>query len=392
MRRPFDAPAGKRVLIAVRQELLVRLAPVTDLLDLDAEPPPARRRRRRGLARLLAVLVVLGLTAGLVLGGVYAVRSVFGSTGAQDYPGPGSGEAVVQIAPGDTAGDVADVLAAQDVVGSRQAFFEVARDDPRSTSLQPGFYRVRKQMSAAGALDLLLDPASRIVGRVTVPEGLTVAQTLDTLAAGTDIPLEQYQRAAEDVSALGLPSYAQGQLEGFLFPATYDVEPGTTPEEVLRLMVDRFEQAADTVGLEAGAAELGLTPYEVVVVASLIEREVKKDDEYPKVARVVYNRLEQEIPLGIDASILYGVGKTAGGEVTAEDLAKDTPYENRRRTGLPPTPIASPGEATLRGALNPVEGDILYYVLASKDGTTFFTDDYQEFLDQRDKSRAEGVF
>ena len=368
---------------------------MTDLLDLDSDPPPARRRRRRRrhwVARGVAVLVVLGLTAALVAGGVYAVREVFGSSAAEDYAGPGKGEVVVQISPGDTAGDVADTLAAEDVVASRQAFFEVAADDPRSTSLQPGFYRVQQQMSAAGALEALLDPASRVVGRVTVPEGLTVEQTLETLAAGTDIPLEQFQAAAKDVGALGLPDYAQGQLEGFLFPATYDVEPGTSAAQVLTQMVDRFEQAAQTVGLVEGAQALGYSPYEIVIVASLIEREVRKDDEYAKVARVVYNRLEQEIPLGIDASVLYGVGKTAGGEVTAADLAKDTPYENRRRTGLPPTPIASPGEATLKGALNPVDGDILYYVLASKDGTTFFTDDYQEFLDQRDKSRAEGVF
>ncbi len=368
---------------------------MTDLLDLDSEPPPARRRRRRrrqGIARALAVLVVLGIVAALAWGGLVVARGLFGSSAAEDYRGPGSGEVVVQIAPGDTAGDVADTLAGEDVVASRQAFFEVAAHDERSTSLQPGFYRLKERMRAADALDLLLEPASRVVGRVTVPEGLTVEQTLGTLAEGTDIPLEQYQAAAKDVASLGLPDYAQGQLEGFLFPATYDVEPGTTATQVLSQMVDRFEQAAGTVDLVAGAERLGYTPYEVVTIASLIEREVKKDDEYPKVARVVYNRLEQEIPLGIDASILYGVGKTAGGEVTAEDLAADTPYENRRRTGLPPTPIAAPGEATLRGALNPVDSDILYYVLASKDGTTFFTNDYQEFLDQRDKSRAEGVF
>jgi UPF0755 protein len=368
---------------------------VTDLLDLDAEPPPARRRRRRRrqvVARALAVLVVLGIVAALALGGLAVARSLFGSSAAEDYPGPGGRTVTVQIEPGDTAGNVADTLAAQDVVASRQAFFEVAAQDERSTSLQPGFYDLKEQMRAADALDLLLDPSSRVVGRVTVPEGLTVEQTLEMLAEGTEIPLEQYQAAAEDAGSLGLPDYAQGQLEGFLFPATYDVEPGTTAPQVLTQMVDRFEQAADTVGLVAGAERLGYTPYEIVIVASLIEREVNKDDEYPKVARVVYNRLEQEIPLGIDASILYGVGKTAGGEVTAADLAADTPYENRRQTGLPPTPIAAPGEATLRGALNPVDSDILYYVLASKDGTTFFTDDYQEFLDQRDKSRAEGVF
>ena len=340
---------------------------------------------------MLAVLVVLGLTAALVAGGLVAARAVM-SSGAEDYDGAGTGSVTVQIAAGDTAGDVATTLAAEDVVASREAFFEVARNDPRSTSLQPGFYEVRERMSAVAALDLLLDPASRVVGRVTVPEGRTVAQTLETIAEATEIPLEDLRAAARDVGRLGLPSYAQGQLEGFLFPATYEVQPGTTAVQVLTMMVDRFEQAAQTTGLEQGARELGLSPYEVVIVASLIEREVKRDEEYGQVARVVYNRLEQDIPLGIDAAVLYGVGKTAGGEVTASDLAQDTPYENRRQTGLPPTPIASPGEATLRGALNPTDGDILYYVLASKDGRTFFTDDYQEFLDQRDRSRAEGVF
>jgi UPF0755 protein len=230
------------------------------------------------------------------------------------------------------------------------------------------------------------------VGRVTVPEGLTVPQTLETLAAGTELPLADFEAAAADPAALGLPEYAGGQLEGFLFPATYDVEPGTTAVQVLTRMIDRFEQAADTVGLEAGAGELGLTPYEVVIVASLIEREVRFDDEYGQVARVVYNRLEQGIPLGIDAAIAFGVDKPFGQELTASDLAQDTPYENRRQTGLPPTPIASPGEATLAGAMDPVDGDILYYVLATKDGRSFFTEDFNAFLRQRDKSRAEGVF
>ena len=367
---------------------------MTDLLDLRNERPRPRRRGRSGRAKVLAVLVLLLLAVALVAGAVFAGGKILDRLGssAPDYDGQGTGEAVVQVMPGDTAGDVADTLVEQGVVASRAAFFEEAASDPRSTSLQPGFYRLRLKMSAAAALDLLLDPSARLVGRVTVPEGRTVAQTLKTLAAGTDIPLEEYEAAAADPAALGLPEYAKGQLEGFLFPATYDVEPGSTARQVLTQMVDRFEQAAETVGLEEGAERLGLSPYEVVIVASLIEREVKFDDEYGQVARVVYNRLEQGIPLGIDAAIAFGVGKTAGEELTKSDLAKDTPYENRRKTGLPPTPIASPGEATLKGALNPVDGDILYYVLATKEGRTFFTNDYNAFLRQRDKSRAEGVF
>lgn len=364
---------------------------MTDLLDLRDGPGPPRRHRKPGHGRLFAVLLVLLLTAGLLAGGAFAVRKLLGSA-AEDYPGNGTGEAVVQIMPGDTAGDIAEALVAKDAVKSRRAFVEVAAADPRALRLQPGFYRVKVQMSATAALALLLDPGSRLVGRVTVPEGRTVEQTLQTLADGTDIPLEQYQAAAADPAALGLPDYAENRLEGFLFPATYDVEPGSTAVGVLSQLVARFEQAAQTTGLVAGAAQLGITPYQVVIVASLIEREVKHDDEYAQVARVVYNRLDQDIALGIDAAVLFGVGKTSGGELTRSDLAKDTPYENRRRTGLPPTPIAAPGEATIEGALHPVEGDILYYVLASTEGRTFFTADYNAFLRQRDKSRQEGVF
>ena len=364
---------------------------VTDLLDLrEEEPRPTRRRGR--VARVIAVLFVLLLMAALAVGAVVGVRSVLPSSAADDYVGGGTDEVVVQVVRGDTAGDVGTTLVEADVVRSRQAFFEVAAADPRGTSIAPGSYRMRRQMAAAEAFELLLDPASRVVGRVTVAEGLTVPQTLEALAEGTGIPLAQYQAAARAPGSLGLPAYASGQLEGFLFPATYDVEPGSTAAQVLTLMVDRFEQAAQEVGLVAGAERLGRTPYEVVVVASLIEREVRFDDEYGKVARVVYNRLDQDVPLGIDAAVAFGVGKAPGEQLTQSDLDRDTPYENRRRLGLPPTPIASPGEATLRGALEPVEGDLLYYVLATKEGRSFFTADYDEFINQRNKSRAEGVF
>lgn len=365
------------------------------MTDVIERPRPEPRARRGGRGKLLAVLFLLLLTLGLVGGAVFAGDRVLDrlrGSQAADFDGEGSGEAVVQIEPGDTAGDVADTLVEEGVVASRQAFFEVAASDPRATGLQPGFYQLRLRMSAAAAFELLLDPAARVVGRVTVPEGRNVEQTLEILAKGTELPLADFQAAAADPAQLGLPDYAQDRLEGFLFPATYDVEPGTTAVEVLQQMVDRFEQAAETVGLEEGAERLGLDPYEVVIVASLIEREVKFDDEYGKVARVVYNRLDQGIPLGIDAAIAFGVGKNAGEPLTRSDLAKDTPYENRRKRGLPPTPIASPGEATLMGALNPDDGDILYYVLATKEGRSFFTDDYDAFLRQRDKSRAEGVF
>jgi UPF0755 protein len=364
---------------------------VSDLADL----PPRERRPGRPPQRLpkvvgvLVVLVVLAVLVATAAYGVARVRSHFSS--APDYTGSGTGSAVVQVNPGDTASDVAVTLVAKDVVKSAAAFREAAAADPDSRSLQPGYYQLRQRMSAAAALSLLLDPAARVRGRVTIPEGSTVNQTLALIAKNTEVRLADLQQAVAAPAALGLPAYARGRLEGFLFPATYEVEPGTSATEVLQMMVRRYTEAAEAAGLVAGARALGLTPYDVIITASLIERESRLVDEYPKVARVVYNRLAANMTLGIDAAILYGLGRTSGG-LTQSDLSKDTPYNNRLHTGLPPTAIASPGEVALEAALHPEQGDWLYYVLADKNGRQLFTADYAVFLRQKAKSQAEGVF
>jgi len=364
---------------------------VTDLLlDEPAEPSPHRAPRRipKGLA-VLAVVVVLAVLMAAGAYGVGRVKARFAS--APDYRGEGSGQVVAQVKQGETAADVARTLAALDVVKSAEAFRSTAAKDPASIGLQPGYFQLRLQMSSKAALALLLDPSSRLRGRVTIPEGSTVPQTLALIAKNTEVPGAELKAAAAQPATLGLPAYAKNRLEGFLFPATYDIDPGTTGREVLQLMVARFKEAAQAQQLEQRAKDLGLTPYDIVTTASLIERESRLVEEYPKVSRVVYNRLEKGIPLGIDASILFGLGRTSGG-LKKSELAKDTPYNTRLNTGLPPTPIASPGDAALQGALEPADADWLYYVLADKNGRQLFTADYQEFLRQKAKSIAEGVF
>ena len=348
---------------------------------------PGRRQGRLNVALPLA----LGLTVVLLALAFFTLRGLFGSPAVPDFQGAGDGQAMVRVVAGENATDIGRTLAEAGVVQSAAAFGQVAAQDSRSRSVQPGSYRLRQKMSSAAALDLLLDPSSRVRGRTVVPEGFTVEQTLDRIAESTDISLVDLKAAAAKPAQLGLPSYAGGRLEGFLFPATYDVEPGTTATQILTTLVDRYEQTADEIGLEQRARTVGRTPYEIVVVASLIEREVRKDDELPKVARVVYNRLRRDMPLQIDAAVLYGLGRTSGG-LTQSDLDKDTPFNNRRRTGLPPTPIASPGKATLEAALAPAAGGWLYYVLVDTDGTSLFTADYDAFLAARDKARRDGVF
>ncbi|SDD07919.1 UPF0755 protein [Geodermatophilus telluris] len=346
------------------------------------------RRRRGPLVNLLALLVLAGLVTAIVLGG----RALIGLVNpeAQDYAGAGTGTVEVRIGGGDTLSDIARTLVDQDVIASADPFVEAAEADPASMGIQPGVYSLRAQMSGQAALDLLLDPASRLVSRVTVPEGFTASATLQRVAEATGLPIEEVQAAAADPAALGLPAYANGQLEGFLFPATYDVEPGDSATEVLRGMVARFTEVATDLQLEQRAAASGRSVYDVVVVASMIQSETRLDEERPDVAQVVYNRLAQGIPLGIDATLAYGLQKN-GNDLTVTDLQTDGPYNTRTRAGLPPSPISSPGEASLEAALVPTTGDLLYYVLESEDGRHFFTADYAEFQAARQRCADAGL-
>ncbi|MFN2519055.1 MAG: endolytic transglycosylase MltG [Jatrophihabitantaceae bacterium] len=357
----------------------------------EQRPAGGRRKGRRGrnIAALLVVLTMLGgLGAGIWYGGS-KLLSGFGDV--PDYPGSGTGEVTVLIMPGDTASDVANTLAKAGVVKSPKAFVAVAEKDPRSTSLQPGTYRLRKQMKASAALNLLFDPASRLLARVTIPEGFSAAQILTRIAAVTKLPLAQLQAAAADTAKLGIPAYAHGKLEGFLYPATYDIEPGMSPLQILQMMVAKFDEVSASSEFEAKAATLKLSPYEVLIIASLVQEEGRVPSDMPKIARVIYNRLAAGTPLAVDASILYGLGRTSG-ELTAADLARNTPYNNRQRKGLPPTPIASPGLEALEAALAPAPGNWTFYVLMDKQGHQFFTNDYEAFVAQKAKSKREGVF
>jgi UPF0755 protein len=347
-----------------------------------------RRRRRRVLVPLLALLLLAGLGGGALYGG----RALLGKVGtAPDFEGQGSGSVLVKVQPGDTATDIAATLVSHGVVKSEKAFRNAAKGDPRSVGIQPGTYRLRKQMSGSAALLLILDPSARVLARVTVPEGLTVAATLKLIADRTTLPLADLQAAARNAGALGLPAYAKGRLEGFLFPETYDLEPGTSATELLASMVAMYREKVDAGGLSGRAGDVGLDPYRLLVVASMVERETQRVEERPKVARVIYNRLDQDYFLGVDAAILYGLGRT-GGRLSAADLAKPTPYNNRLVKGLPPTPISNPGLASIRGAVAPAAGPWLYYVLdADRSGRHLFTDDRDEFNAAKAKCVAAGL-
>ncbi|MEV4098439.1 endolytic transglycosylase MltG [Streptosporangium saharense] len=350
-----------------------------------------RRRRNRGgfLAPMLAVIVLIG---GLGAGGYYGYTWLREVTTPQDYAGQGSGEVVIEIKDGQTASDVAQTLEKQDVVKSARTFTGAVADAGKSSSLQPGEYRMRKQMSAAAAVKLL-DPSLRLLERVTLKEGLRLSDTLATLAKETGKPLKEFQQAAKNPKALGLPGYAKGRLEGYAFPATYDITPKMTPADILTAMVDRFNQTADKDGLVSAAKNLGHTPHEIMTIASIVQAESGKVEDMPKVARVIYNRLDGNRKLEMDSTVMYGLNKY-GISATNADLQSKSPYNTYARLGLPPGPIANPGDHAIQAALDPAKGDWVWFVTTDpKRGITKFASTEAEFFQLKsefEKNRAGG--
>ena len=337
------------------------------------------RYGRRRLAMAVVMLAVLGILAGVGLAGasvVHRLQAHFRS--AADYSGSGEGNVVVQVHEGDTLATVGKTLKDQGVVASVEAFTDAANGNSRATSIAPGFYRLHRHMEATLALDLLLDPTSLVQSRVTIPEGNRLRAILPKIAASTDISLASLQKAARNPAALGVPSWGAGHpLEGFLFPATYDFPPGTTAKQALSAMVKRFNEEANRLDIVGESQKVGHTPYEVLTLASIIEREGLPAD-FAKISEVLDNRLRINMPLQVDSTSYYPLPPDHGG-LTESDLKSDSPYNTRIHAGIPPTPIASPGAEALDAALHPATGKLLYFVTIDKAGHAAFADNQADF-------------
>jgi UPF0755 protein len=317
------------------------------------------RKRRSGVAVLIAAGVLLGLVAVVVI----VFLRLFSTT--PDYTGNGHGEVVVQIRIGDNLDQIGQILANADVVRSASTFVGVASVDPNGQDIQPGSYKMHFQMSATAAFGLLLDPTARITARVTIPEGMRLDETVRLLARATGITVATLDALLAHPGPLGLPSYAGGNPEGFLFPATYDVEPGNTAQGVLSAMVTRFGQSATKVDLVHRAAAVHLTPYQVVVLA-----------------------IKMRLQLNSTVNYILKNGKS---RLSLTDIAVASPYNTYLVTGLPPGPIDSPGEAALDAVLAPASGNWIYFVTVNpKTGETKFTNSYAQFLTFKAELTANG--
>lgn len=331
----------------------------------------------------------------LLLGTIVAAAILFfvGSkavdifAGAPDFEGPGSGSVQIEVVSGDSIAKIGNTLKAAGVVKSVDAFTAAAAGNPDSSKISPGFYNMLFEMRAVDAVARLLDPEAKVVSRVVIPEGKRASDIYQLISTATGIPVSEFEAVAANPSELPLPSYANGNVEGFLFPATYEFPPGTTALMAMQAMVNKFNSVAKELNLDAAAAAFGRTPYEILTVASILEVEGHPRD-FTKVAQVVYNRLALPMRLQFDSTVNYGLGKVDV-ILTTELLNTPTDYNTYLNDGLPPTPIGNPGLASIEASLNPEPGDWIYFITTDL-GTqeTKFTASYEEFLVYKDEFLA----
>lgn len=337
-------------------------------------------------------LLVLGGGLALVVGGAYW----WGNSWLQrqlDPPGEPQGSFLVEIPSGAGVNEIARILANEGVVANAtvaRLWWRGAED------LQAGSYYFAEDMSVEEARAVLdAGPIPPVGESITIPEGLWLAEIADRLLDSLpEFDPAELQSALTDgqVRSRYLPADITS-LEGLLFPDTYQVDQRGVSDEadLVRRMVEQFDRVAAQIGYDDAPERIGLTPYQLLVAASIIEAEAARSQDRPRVARVIYNRLNEGMPLQMDATVLYALGQRKT-SLTLTDLDVDSPYNTRRFPGLPPTPIAAPGRESLTAAMNPEPGEWLYFVLVERDGTLFFSEDYDEFLVRAADARARGVF
>ena len=332
--------------------------------DRDWERLPRRTSTAIRFGVFVAILLLLSFTTySFVKGWV---------DNQLDPPGEPGIAITIEIPQGATADDIARILAENDVVANASVFRYYLRFKS-SSDFQAGIYTFQLNSSVWDVKNSLLAGPMEIPDDrffVTIPEGLTLVEMQETLL--NQLPdfspeeLKQAIESSETPSSLGFS--LRFIKEGIFFPETYDIDATSLNNEqnLLSRMVAQFDIVATETGLSNPPTNLGVSPYEILIIASLIEEEAALEEERAKIARVIYNRLENSIPLGIDATIVYALGGDR--ELTLTDLAVDSPYNTRLVSGLPPTPISAPGRASIEAALEPAQGDWIFYVRTDEFG------------------------
>jgi UPF0755 protein len=377
-----------------------------------------RNRRRRRISGVITLVLLVAVIVGAVVLGTKLWR---GMSTTDDYAGDGVNDVVIQVHEGDSTTMIGKTLADAKVVATVKGFVDAAQGNAAIAAIQPGFYRVRTEIPAKAAVDKLADPHSR-VGKLTIPEGRQLDDTTDVkthavtegiftlISKASCVDLDGKHRcvpvaelravagsAAPDI--LEVPAWAtkrvaamaadHRRLEGLIAAGTWNVDPSASAQNILASLIGGSAAHYAGDGLLDTAKSLNMSPYDILVVASLVQREAKPVD-FTKVARVIYNRLAVPQRLEFDSTVNYALDRQEVATTDA-DRAKVTPWNTYAAEGVPATPICSPGAPALLAAERPAAGDWLYFVTIDMQGTTLFTKDYQQHLANIELAKHNGV-
>jgi peptidoglycan lytic transglycosylase G len=379
----------------------------------------ARGRRKRRFATGFALAMLIVVVVGTVFLGSKMWHTLFGA--GNDYSGDGVNDVVVQIHDGDSTTAIGKTLEDHKVVATAKAFVEAADGNSAISAIQPGFYKVRTEIPASNAVARLADPQNR-VGKLVIPEGRQLDDIQDVRTnAVTDgifslisratcvnldgdrhcVSVDDLRKAAgsAEPSALSVPDWAMNavralgndhrRLEGLIAPGAWNIDPSASAQDTLSTLIATSATQYAQGGLLDTAQSMNMSPYQILTVGSLVQRESKPDD-FAKVARVIYNRLHENRTLEFDSTVNYPLDRIEVATTDA-DRGQNTSWNTYVRPGLPATPICSPGQPALAAAEQPAPGDWLYFVTVDMQGTTLFTRDYQQHLANIELARHNGV-
>lgn len=348
---------------------------------VQAPRPHARRTQQRtspvpALVGVIIIAIILIVVCFVVVPTVH--DAIFGAQAETVAAGQ---EVQLNIPEGSSGDDIAKILAQNHIIDNPKAYYAAVEAADAAMSIKPGDYILTTGQDPASVVTQLVEGPNVEGITLTIQEGLTVAQTAARVEETLGIPADEVIAQAKASNYVAdypfLEAAYDDSLEGYLYPKTYSFSEQPTADQVIRTLLDQFQTETASLGLDN--APTGLSAHDIVTMASLIERETAVADERPLVASVMYNRLAIDMPLQIDAAIVYARG---GGSdpVTYDDLEIDSPYNIYQNLGLTPGPICSPSVSSIEAALNPSDTDYLYYVASPDgDGTHRFSSDYEQF-------------
>ncbi len=378
------------------------------------DEPPRRRSVGGRLIRWVAALAVIAVIGG---GAWYGIQQIFGY---DDYPGTGDADVVIEIGQGDSTNAIGAELTTAGVVASGKAFVKASSDNQKVLSLQPGYYAMKTKMSGAAAVAKLTSPDARVgvlqvragtqLDDVTQPDGtvtpgvfslLSKASCAQLNGQSTCVSVDDLRKlaASADLKAMGVPDWAAGdaakstdsrRIEGLVAPGVYDVKPGWKADELLGYVLKSSATKIQAASLAASTTVNGQNPYQVLVIASLIEREGVNQD-FEKISRVIYNRLATNMRLQLDSTVNYLLDKPVV-TTTDADRTRPGPYNTYLNAGLPPTPIGSPSSDAIKAALQPADGNWVFFVKCEKNGLSCFASTAAEHQQNITLAKQRGAY